>query len=352
MIWTIEQVSAVLGWMVRSISIYFATLVQESLDELHAQGYSVDMGYSSNICGLTRIPGTYNVAAKAYSSFQKIHGIRMDLPKIYDTISARTQNRKFAHAAFSGTEVIGQQRVDALLRLSTIRSIQEGCRDIFSLHLFSAAQMAGMTTQNAMDLCKEINSSFDDPLPDRKIEQYLSTAAKKQYKFRTQRIIDDLGITAAELSSIGLKQNPNRDSNRARNARNAEKKRNRDRAIMRLHLSGFSSSSIAEKVGHAYNTIRKVVETYKDSLSQLFTFKELRYIFRQRIRKVFSALKTDFQNMKRNILCSYLTSLGMQCTSMSIYASTDSFSRNADVRAGPPEQNFISPPSTKVHLCG
>lgn len=352
LVWTIEQVSAALGWMVRSVSAHFAALVQESLDELHAQGYSVDMGYSSNICGLTRIPGTYNVAAKAYSSFQKIHGIRMDLPKIYDTISARTQNRKFAHATFSGTEVIGQRRVDALLRLSSIRSIQEGYRDVFSLHLFSAAQMAGMTTQNAIDLCKEINSSFDDPLPNRKIEQYLSTAAKKQYKFRTQRIIDDLGITAAELSSIGLKQNPNRDSNRARNARNAEKKRNRDRAIMRLHLSGFSPSSIAEKVGHAYNTIRKVIETYKDSLSQLFTYKELRYIFRQRIRKVFSALKADFQNMKRNILCSYLTALGIQCTSMSIYASTDSFSRNADVRAGPPEQNFISPPSTKVHFFG
>ncbi len=155
LIWTIEQVSAALGWMVKSVSVRFAALVQELLDELHAQGYSVDMGYSSNICGLTRIPGTYNVAAKAYSSFQKIHGIRMDLPKIYDTISACTQNRKFAHAAFSGTEIIGQQRVDALLRLSTIRSIQEGYRDIFSLHLFSAAQMAGMNTQNAMDLCKD-----------------------------------------------------------------------------------------------------------------------------------------------------------------------------------------------------
>ena len=342
LIWTIEQVSAALGWMVKSVSVRFAALVQELLDELHAQGYSVDMGYSSNICGLTRIPGTYNVAAKAYSSFSEnprnSYGFAQDIRY---------------HLCLHAESEVCLMLLSAALRLSgnsvwmpccaflPYASIQEGYRDIFSLHLFSAAQMAGMNTQNAMDLCKDINSSFNAPLPNCKIEQYLSTAAKKQYKFRTQRIIDDLDITAEELSSIGLKQNPNRDSNRARNARNAEKKRNRDRTIMRLHLSGFSPSSIAEKVGHAYNTIRKVVETYKDSFSQLFTFKELRYIFRQRIRKVFSALKADFQNMKHNILCSYLTSLGMQCTSMSIYASTDSFSRNADVRAGPPEQNFI-----------
>ena len=156
-----------------------------------------------HICGLTRIPGTYNVATKAYSSFQTVHEIRMDLPKMYDTISARTQNQKFAHAAFSGTEVIVQQRVDALLRLSTIRSIQEGCRDIFTLHLFSAAQMAMINTQNAMDLCKDITASFEAPLPDCKIEQHLSTAVKKQNKFRTQRIIDDLQITLAEQDIIG-----------------------------------------------------------------------------------------------------------------------------------------------------
>ena len=352
LIWTIEQVSAALGWMVKSVSAYFAAIVQESLDELHAQGYSVDMGYSSNICGLTRIPGTYNVAAKAYSSFQKIHGIRMDLPKIYDTISAHTQNRKFAHAAFSGTEIIGQRRVDALLRLSSIRSIQEGYRDIFNLHLFSAAQMAGMNKQNAMDLCKDINSSFDAPLPDCKIEQYLSTAAKKQYKFRTQRIIDDLQITLAEQDIIGLTPSKMRDSNRARRERNASRKRNRDRKIMRLHMLGYSASAIAEATRHARNTVCKVVESYRLCLSAIFSLNEIRNIRKQRIRAIVATLRNEFQNLKRNILCSYLTSLGMQCTSMSIYASTDSFSRNADVRAGPPEQNFISPPSTKVHLCG
>ena len=46
-----------------------------------------------HICGLTRIPGTYNVATKAYSSFQTVHEIRMDLPKMYDTISAARRIR-------------------------------------------------------------------------------------------------------------------------------------------------------------------------------------------------------------------------------------------------------------------
>lgn len=306
LIWLIEQVAVSLDWMVKKVTQHFSLSIHELLCAHNACGFNVDMSYASNISGLTRIPGSLNTVSQTYSDFCLLHDIRLDLPKMYDNIPAHTQNRKFSHATFSGTEVIGQQRVDALLRLSTIRSIQEGYRDIFSLHLFSAAQMAGMTTQNAMDLCKEINSSFDDPLPDRKIEQYLSTAAKKQYNFRTQRIIDDLQITLAEQDIIGLTPSKMRDSNRARRKRNASRKRNRDRKIMRLHMLGYSASAIAEATHHAYNTVQKTIGLYAQRLDTIFSLNEIRNIRKQRIRKAVSVLKAAFQNLKQYILCLYV----------------------------------------------
>lgn len=324
LVWLIGQVAAKLDWMVRAVSQHFAQAVQDLLKELHVQGYSVDTGYSSYISGLTRIPGTYNTAAKAYSTFQMVHAIRMDLPKMYDTISAHTQPRQSHRGVSSNTEVVGQQRVDALLRLADIRPIQAGYRDYFFLHLFSAAQMAGMSNQAALDLCKTANNSFDSPLRSREIECYLSTAAKKHYKFKTQRIIDDLGISDAEQDAIGLKAtDTKRDTNRARKARTAIKKRNRDHEIMKLHLLGFSISDIATKVGHAYNTVRKVIKTHESNLSRLFTDKELHHIFQQRIRAAIAALRVGLQKMKRNILCLYGASDGSLYPVMSSHASAD-----------------------------
>ena len=341
LVWLIGQVAAKLDWMVRAVSQHFAQAVQDLLKELHIQGYSVDMGYSSNISGLTRIPGTYNTAAKAYSTCQMVHAIRMDLPKMYDTISAHTQSHKSYHGVSTRSEAVGQQRVAALLRLAAIRPIQAGYRDYYCLYLFSAAQMAGMDNQKALDLCKAASASFGEPLSDRKIERYLSTAAKKRYKFKAQRIIDDLGITAAEQNAIGLKaKNIERDTNRARKSRTAARKRIRNRVIMRLHLLGFPISSIVEKVGHAYNTVRKVVEDYKNNLSQLFTSGELRHIFQQRIRAAVAALRASFQKMKRNILCLYAASDGSRCPVVSSHACAGAegylVSGDAGTPSGPP----------------
>lgn len=341
LVWLIGQVPASLGWMVEAVSRHFAQATQELLVELHAQGYSVDMGYSSNISGLTRIPGTYNTAAKAYSTFQMVHAIRMDLPKMYNTISAHTQTHKSHHGVSTNTEAVGQQRVDALLRLADIRPIQAGYRDYYCLHLFSAAQMAGLDNQAALELCMAASASFVAPLSGRKIERYLSTAAKKHYKFKSQRIIDDLGITAAEQDAIGLKaKDTKRDTNRARKERTAARKRIRNRVIMRLHLLGFPISAIAEKVGHAYNTVRKVVEDYKNNLSQLFTHEELCHIFQQRIRAAVAALRGIFQKTKRNILCVYEASDGSLYPLMSKHAcaGAESYlvSGDAGTPSGPP----------------
>lgn len=324
LVWLIGQVPASLGWMVEAVSRHFAQATQELLVELHAQGYSVDMGYSSNISGLTRIPGTYNTAAKAYSTFQMVHAIRMDLPKMYNTISAHTQPRQSHRGVSSNTEAVGQQRVDALLRLADIRPIQAGYRDYFFLHLFSAAQMAGMSNQAALELCKATSASFVEPLSSHKIERYLSTAAKKHYKFKTQRIIDDLGITSAEQDAIGLKaKDTKRDTNRARKSRTATRKRNRDREIMQLHLLGFSITAIAAKVRHAYNTVRKVIKTHESNLSRLFTDKELRHIFQQQIHAAVAAVQAAHQKSKRNILCLYGASDGSLYPVMSSHASAD-----------------------------
>lgn len=86
LVWLLEQVSAKLDWMVRAVSAAYAEAVQALLCEYNVCGYQVDLGYSSNIFGLTRLPGTHNTAAHVYATYDVLHNCRMDLPKAYDSL--------------------------------------------------------------------------------------------------------------------------------------------------------------------------------------------------------------------------------------------------------------------------
>lgn len=331
LVWLMEQVSAKLSWMVKQVSAHFAEAISSLIAERDAQGYSVDLGYSSNITGLTRIPGTFNTASGTYATYQTIHAQRMDLPKMYDTIAVKPP--RCTTRRISKTEAYGKHRVEALLHFADIHPIEDGYRDLYCLHLFCACQMAGMDNQKALEQAKAASAHFVTPLDGRKIERYLSTAARKPYKFKNARIIQDLNISAEEQAAIGLMV-PKRDSNRARAARAAAKKRNRNRAIMRLFLLGKSISCIANKVGNAYNTVRKVIMDYKGALSLLFSASELCHIFKQRIRTAVAALRAGFQKSKRNILCLYAACPDSRCASMPTTVSAAPNSHASSSSAG------------------
>lgn len=339
LVWLIYQVSAKLGWMVKKVSEHFAEVIASLIAERDAQGYSVDLGYSSNITGLTRIPGTYNTASGTYATYRMVHDVPMDLPKMYDTIAVKPPHRTTRR--ISKTEAYGKHRVEALLHFADIHPIEEGYRDLYCLHLFCACQMAGMDNQKALEQVKVASARFVTPLDSRKIERYLSAAARKHYKFTNLRIIHDLNISAEEQAAIGLVPSK-RDSNRARAARAAAKKRNRNRAIMRLFLLGKSISCIANKVGNAYNTVRKVIMDYKDSLSLLFSVRELRHITKQRIHTAVAALRAGFQKSKSNILCLYAACPDSRCASMSTTVSAAPNSHASSSSAG-----FSGPPGRK-----
>ena len=174
-----------------------------------------------------------------------------------------------------------------------------------------------MSNQDALALVQSVNHSFDVPLSEREVECYLSSAARKHYKFTLSRVISDLDITLSEQEAIGLHTRGKRDSNRARNARVAAKRQKRDRAIMRLHLLGLSPTAIAEKIKHAYNTIRSVIRKYTNRLNEIFSEKELYNIRKQRIRAAVAALKATFQKSKPYILYLYVALSAKCCPTVS-----------------------------------
>ncbi len=310
LIWYAEQIAASLNWMVEAVSAHFAQTIQGLLN---ANGYCVDTSYARNIAGLTRIPGTRNTASGTYSSYQILHHSRLDIPKAFDSIPHYKSNAY----SISSTNATTSKRLEALLRLHIVRPIQVSQRDVYCLHLFSAAQYAGMSNQDALALVQSVNHSFDVPLSEREVECYLSSAARKHYKFTLSRVISDLDIALSEQEAIGLHTRGKRDSNRARNARVAAKRQKRDRVIMRLHLLGLSPTAIAEKIKHAYNTIRSVIRKYTNRLSEIFSEKELHNIRKQRIRAAVAALKATFQKSKPYILCLYVALSAKCCLNVS-----------------------------------
>ena len=280
LVWCIQQVSAKLDWMVREVSRHYAQMIQSLLQNIGILGYQVDMGYSSNVAGLTRIPGTYNTAAGTYGSYVMLHRQRMDLPRAYDSIPLPP---RYKGSSSNRWTTIGLRRLDALMRLHELRPIDVGQRDLYLWHTFCAAQMAGLSNNEAMAYVQTVNRSLAHPLGEREVERSLSTSNRKRYHPSNQRLIDNLAITPEMQAAIGLSVAAPRDTNRARKARNAEKKRQRNRAIMEGHLRGMSTAAIARAVGHAYNTICKVITEYAHKLSELFTAHELWDIYLSRL---------------------------------------------------------------------
>jgi hypothetical protein len=296
LVWLIEQVSAQLERLVKAVSEHFSNTVKDLLYVIGSVGCQVDTGYSSNVAGLTRIPGTYNTAAGAYAEYRLLNSDRLDVPKAYDSIPARKGYRSTRPTTYTAN--IGEKRVDALIKLSNIRHIQVGQRDLYCLHLFSAAQMAGMSNEAALECVQLVNATFDTPLSQKEVKRCLSTAARKHYKYSNARIIADLDITVDEQNDIGLHSGKmNRDTNKARNDRVAARRRNRNRAIMHLHLLGLSPSAIAKQVGNAYNTVRKVITQYAGNLTELFSQFELMRIAKEKVQALVDSIHVKQPNV-------------------------------------------------------
>lgn len=339
LVWLIDQVPAALGWMVRAVSEALASAVKSLVLDYGLIGYTVDAGYAANISGLTRIPGTYNTAARTYATYDIYHTQRLDLPKIYESLMVCSTSATPSVVALNDVQRIGLTRAESLRALNRLRPIEAGYRDLFLLHIFSAYQMAGLTNEVALERALATNRTLAEPLSEREVTRNLSTAMRKRYHFTNTRIIADLDISEDEQQEIGLLiSQQRRDSNRARKARNAKKKYCRDRKIMRLHLLGMSVSAIAERVGHAYNTVKKVVEHYQNCATSLFTPYELKLIARQRVGAIVLAfhkakeslgsnlVDAAFQKMTHDILCLYgrtaQTATMMRCIDSGICQGT------------------------------
>ena len=107
-------------------------------------------------------------------------------------------------------------------------------------------------------------------------------------------IVEKLNLTADEQAAIGISVVPTgtrRSKNQARDERTAAKRKAESRKIMRLHLLGNSTVSIAKRVGRCYNTIKKRIDEYTEKLGELFSQHEICMLFRQRAKRIVEELK-------------------------------------------------------------
>lgn len=300
LIWLIGQCAASLGFMASEISKHIGNAIQNLLTDLQIIGYSVDSGYCSNIAGLTRIPGTFNTHANNYCTCEIRHSVRMSLVEEYKDLqfyprkSIATSEPCYRYMPTSA-QAAGELRVNALLKLLELRTNWEGYRDYFLLILFSACQMAGYPKEEALRLALKANTQLKPALSEREVQSLLSTAVKKHYKMKNAYIITALDLTADEQTAIGISVVPTgakkRGKNQARDARTAAKLKVENRRIMRMHILGNSTASIAKIVGRCYNTIKKRISELAGKLEELFSDRELRLLFRQRAKRIVEKLK-------------------------------------------------------------
>ena len=287
LVWAIEQVARTLGWMVMAVSVAYSAAVEAVLRNHGLAGYNVDYTYARSVAGLTRLPGSYNTAARTYVTMEILHRVRLDLLRAYDSIPATPMGwRKVSYQRHRKNAVTaaGTARVRSLLRLVDIRggTIEVGGRDNYLLGLYSSCRMSGMDDDEAVECVLTTNKRFVLPMPSEEILAYLSTARRKGgYKYCTVALIDLLGITTEEQTAIGLSIGT-KERNAARDRRTAAKRRARNRQIMELYLRGWTVYEIADTGVACCNTVRAVIREHlsQAAIADLFNVAELVMIIR------------------------------------------------------------------------
>ena len=158
----------------------------------------------------------------------------------------------------------------------------DGFRRFLCFQVRNHAKLAGMTNTEAREVLREFNNRFNYPLKWNVIEQDTRNIERKQYLYKSETILNHIGIEADDEVLLGLKAilsdiESKRRDNEANKARQKAKYRNtegltktevkrRDEFILiaRMELEGLSLRAIANELNKdATGLSRKINKEYK-----------------------------------------------------------------------------------------
>lgn len=143
--------------------------------------------------------------------------------------------------------------------------MEDGYRDLYCLIVLSAYLSNDTPEDEAWNRVVALNNSFKNPLPEKELRSYMSTAMQKKYKYRNETIIGYLGIDDEEQKALGfypanVHYYEERQKARERGQKRRKMKEKRDIKIIELFAKGVLQEKIAELVGCAQSTVSKILK--------------------------------------------------------------------------------------------
>lgn len=278
--WTIKPLSAKkLKYIYKGIQEYLFTALEKeinSADPELKEYVLLDISASKKMSGLFRLPGTWNTRSKTYGDFWILHDNKLDAAKLYFALHPATGKPyiKYKKEKKQGNPVFRKNNygnhIDNMIRsLIELRrsagEMEDGYRDLYCLIVLSAYLSNDTPEDEAWNRVVALNNSFKNPLPEKELRSYMSTARRKKYKYRNETIIGYLGIDDEEQKALGfypanVHYYEERQKARERGQKRRKMKEKRDIKIIELFAKGVLQEKIAELVGCAQSTVSKILK--------------------------------------------------------------------------------------------
>lgn len=278
--WTIKPLSAKkLKYIYKGIQEYLFTALEKeinSADPELKEYVLLDISASKKMSGLFRLPGTWNTRSKTYGDFWILHDNKLDAAKLYFALHPATgkpyikykKKKKQRNPVFRknnyGNHIDNMIRSLIELRRSA-GEMEDGYRDLYCLIVLSAYLSNDTPEDEAWNRVVALNNSFKNPLPEKELHSYMSTAMRKKYRYRNETIIGYLGIDDEEQKALGfypanVHYYEERQKARERGQKRRKMKEKRDIKIIELFAKGVLQEKIAELVGCAQSTVSKILK--------------------------------------------------------------------------------------------
>lgn len=278
--WTIKPLSAKkLKYIYKGIQEYLFTALEKeinSADPELKEYVLLDISASKKMSGLFRLSGTWNTRSKTYGDFWILHDNKLDAAKLYFALHPATGKPyiKYKKKKKQGNPVFRKNNygnhIDNMIRgLIELRrsagEMEDGYRDLYCLIVLSAYLSNDTPEDEAWNRVVALNNSFKNPLPEKELRSYMSTAMQKKYKYRNETIIGYLGIDDEEQKALGfypanVHYYEERQKARERGQKRRKMKEKRDIKIIELFAKGVLQEKIAELVGCAQSTVSKILK--------------------------------------------------------------------------------------------
>ncbi len=286
-----------------AVERHFVSKIEEFLAEFPTElsCFTVDSVASSNLAGLFRLPGSVNTRCGKVAEPIFLHGQRLNLKYFRDQflpMSPRhertvNQNKQFHPHIKSDLTGAMVARLTAFEKLRDLRNDPVGneTRNNFCFLFFATAKSI-YGGKEAYDRTVAFNEGFKCPLTKKELNSCLSSARHKDYHYRTETIVDFLGVTPDEAELAGFCCSTKQPSAK-------ERKMERDRQIIDLFNQGRNQCEIANELQISRQTVNKIIKANAQSTITLASkILELRQTGKSN-REISSELRCSIRTVER-----------------------------------------------------